>query len=105
MEGKDKLERGNYCPISVLNIGYKLFTSILSKRLESILHEDQTGFIRHRQTQENIGKVMHVLGRLDDDMLSLSQSIWTLSKPINILKVYGLPSGYKININKLKKWH
>jgi len=48
-EGKDKLECGSFKPISVLNMNYRLFTSIMAKRLEEFLpkliHNDQTGFI------------------------------------------------------------
>lgn len=64
-EGKDKLICGNYRPASVLNIDYKLFTAIISQRLEKILtgiiRKDQTGFIRQRQTQDNIRKTLHIL--------------------------------------------
>lgn len=46
-QGKDSKECGSYRPISVLNVDYKLHTSILAKRLETILADiiDQTGFI------------------------------------------------------------
>lgn len=51
-EGKDKLECGSFRPISILNVDYKLFTSILARRIDKILpklsHIDQTGFIKQR---------------------------------------------------------
>lgn len=57
-EGKDRLDCASYRPISILNVDYRIYTSIMSKRMEQILpnliHNDQTGFINNRQTQDNI---------------------------------------------------
>ena len=64
-EGKDKMECSNFRPVSVLNQDYRLFTTILARRLETILpdiiHQDQTGFIKQRQTQDNIRRTLHVM--------------------------------------------
>lgn len=70
-EDKDRQECGNYRPISVLNLDYKLFTSILARRLETILpdliHLDQTGFIQQRQTLDNIRRTLHILDQTNKD--------------------------------------
>lgn len=51
-EGKDRLDCGSFRPISVRNTDYKLYTSILARRVERVLpqfiHTDQTGFISQR---------------------------------------------------------
>lgn len=64
-EGKDRMECANFRPISVLNQDYKLFTSILARRIEIVLPDiiniDQTGFIRQRQTQDSIRRSLHVM--------------------------------------------
>ncbi len=62
-EGKDPKECGSYRPISVLNQDYKLYATILTKRMEEVIpflvDEDQKGFIKCRQTQDNIRRTLH----------------------------------------------
>lgn len=69
-EGKDKLDCSNYRLVSVLNQDYRLFTAILARRLETILPDiinlDQTGFIKQRQTQDNIRRTLHVIQTLSE---------------------------------------
>lgn len=73
-EGKDKKECSSYRPISVLNVDYKIFASVLSKRLEVIIPElvdlDQTGFIQNRQTQDNIRRALQVMSHVVTENIS-----------------------------------
>uniref|UniRef100_A0A3B1JE93 Reverse transcriptase domain-containing protein n=1 Tax=Astyanax mexicanus TaxID=7994 RepID=A0A3B1JE93_ASTMX len=72
-EGKDKLECGSYRPISVLNVDYRLYTSIMAKRLDkflpNLIHNDQTGFIVHRQTQDNIRRTLHIMHNIQQNKI------------------------------------
>lgn len=64
-EGKDKLECSNYRPISILNLDYKIFTLIISRRLEKnlrkIINLDQTGLIKSRQTHDSIRRSLQII--------------------------------------------
>lgn len=72
-DGKDQLECGSFRPISILNIDYKLYTSILARRVEKVLpqliHTDQTGFVPQRQTHDNIRRSLHVLSHIQEHKL------------------------------------
>uniref|UniRef100_A0A8B9J657 Reverse transcriptase domain-containing protein n=1 Tax=Astyanax mexicanus TaxID=7994 RepID=A0A8B9J657_ASTMX len=60
----NKVECSSYRPIYVLNIDYKLYASILAKRLENIIPQLVdliTGFIRNRQTQDNIRPTLNTI--------------------------------------------
>lgn len=60
-EGKDRLDCGSFRPISVLNTDYKLYTSILARRVEEVLpylvHTDQTS---HRDKPMTISDVHYI---------------------------------------------
>ncbi|XP_069091218.1 tRNA-specific adenosine deaminase 2 isoform X1 [Pleurodeles waltl] len=64
-EGKDPQLCASYRPIVLLNLDAKLYTKILSRRLEGVLpdlvHPDQSGFIKGRQTHDNLRRVSHLL--------------------------------------------
>lgn len=72
-ENKDKLECASYRPICVLNTDYKLFTSIMARRLEkflpNLIHNDQTGFIRERQIQDNVRRTLQIINHIQKNKI------------------------------------
>lgn len=73
-EGKDRKNCNGYRPVSGLNQDYKLYASILTKRVEGVIplliDVDQTGFIRNRQTQGNIRRCLHIIEQINHEGLS-----------------------------------
>lgn len=57
----------------MLNVNYKIFTSIISNRLKSlisdIIDKDQTGFVPGRQTQDNIRRMLHIIDKVNTNKI------------------------------------
>lgn len=67
------LHCSNYRPISVLNVDYKLFTSIFAKRIEKVLPAiidmDQTGFVLSRQTHDNVRRSLQIIRHITENRI------------------------------------
>ncbi len=66
-----KDDPNNYRPITLLNVDYKIFTSILAKRIQPILKTaielNQNGFIGSRLIFDNVITVLEYLDSMDTD--------------------------------------
>lgn len=67
---KDHTLMGNYKPLSLLCSEVKLYANVLSARLESsvttLVHHDQTGFIKTRLALDNVRRLLHVVHATND---------------------------------------
>lgn len=68
-EGKDETNCSNYNKCAQC----RLFTAILARRIEKVLPDiislDQTGFIKNRQTHDNIRRTLHIMQHIRDKKL------------------------------------
>jgi len=59
------LELQNWRPITLLNVDYKIASKTIARRIESVLqsviHPDQSGFVKDRYIGENIRLISNVL--------------------------------------------
>lgn len=62
---KDLLLLGNWRPLTLLNVDYKIFSKALARRIKpvlpSIIDQDQTGFMVGRDISTNICKVIDII--------------------------------------------
>uniref|UniRef100_A0A803T1R0 Reverse transcriptase domain-containing protein n=1 Tax=Anolis carolinensis TaxID=28377 RepID=A0A803T1R0_ANOCA len=72
-ENQDEKQIQNYRPISLLNIDYKIFSSILANRLKSTLsnwiNADQAGFLPGRQIKDNTRIILNIIEHIQNTKL------------------------------------
>uniref|UniRef100_A0A8C5R235 Reverse transcriptase domain-containing protein n=1 Tax=Leptobrachium leishanense TaxID=445787 RepID=A0A8C5R235_9ANUR len=112
--GRDPQLVDNYRSISLINTDLKLFTKILSMRLDwllgDLIHPDQVGFMPNRQAYENIRKTVDLIWfassrKIPSLFISLDaekafdRAEWPFL--FSLLKHLGLPPAYVVAVQAL----
>lgn len=79
-QGRDTLLLKNWRPITLLNQDYKLVAKALAFRIKNILpsviHPDQTGFVKNRFIGENINRIFNIMDYVEkEDIAAIIMSI------------------------------
>ena len=84
-KGKCPEDCASYRPISLLNVDLKILSKVLARRLEGLLpiivKEDQTGFVKGRNSYNNIRRLLNII------QLSEQQEIDGLVISLDVEKV------------------
>jgi hypothetical protein len=69
---KDRTDIANYCPITVLNSDYKIFTKALTNKLSRVapylIHKDQSGFMKGQKISDTIYLTVEVVEYTEEDL-------------------------------------
>ena len=72
--GRNSLLIDNWCPLTLLNVDYKIFTKILANRLNLVanrlIHPIQTGFLPGRHISDNIVKLLNIMDHCQKSYLN-----------------------------------
>ncbi len=75
---KDTLVLKTLGPISLLNIDYKLAAKCIAtrikKHLSSLIHNNQTGFLKYRYIGENINRILSILNLTDEVLVDFEKA-------------------------------
>ena len=67
----DKTDISNYCPITVLNTDYKIFTKTLTNRLTTVapylIHPDQASFMKGRKIADQTDLIQLMINKCETD--------------------------------------
>ena len=62
---KDSLFLKNWRPLTMLNVDYKILAKTLANRIKTkistLIHSDQTGFLKNRYIGENINRILSIM--------------------------------------------
>lgn len=62
---KDPVDYASYRPLSLLNADLKIYAKVLARRIQdhmsTLVHCDQTGFIKGRMTADNVRRLLHIV--------------------------------------------